>query len=78
MYGLWVDYSVWCRFILGKKYSCEVKLLSRVQLFSTPWTVAHQAPSSMGFSKQEYQSGLPFPPPGDLPNLGIKPRSPTL
>ena len=39
----------------------EVKLLSRVQLFATPWTVAYQAPPSMGFSRQEYWSGLPFP-----------------
>ena len=45
---------------------------------ATPWTVAHQAPPSMGFSRQEYWSGLPFPSPGDLPNPGIKPRSPTL
>ena len=44
----------------------------------TSWTVAHQAPLSMGFSKQEYWSGLPFPSPGDLPNPGIKPRSPVL
>ena len=43
-----------------------------------PWTVAHQAPLSMGFSRQEYWSGLPFPSPGDLPNPGIEPRSPTL
>ena len=43
-----------------------------------PWTVVHQAPPSMGFSRQEYWSGLPFPPPGDLPNPGIEPRSPTL
>ena len=43
-----------------------------------PWTVAHQAPPSMGFSKQEYWSGLPFPSPGDLPNPGIEPRSPAL
>ena len=43
-----------------------------------PWTVAHQALLSMGFSRQEYWSGLPFPSPGDLPNPGIKPRSPTL
>ena len=43
-----------------------------------PWTVAHQAPPSMGFSRQEYWCGLPFPSPGDLPNPGIKPRSPTL
>ena len=56
----------------------EVKLLSRVQLLATPWTVAHQAPLSMGFSRQEYWSGLPFPSPGDLPDPGIEPRSPTL
>ncbi len=54
----------------------KVKLLSRVRLFATPWTVAHQAPLSMGFSRQEYWSGLPFPTPGDLPNPGIKPGSP--
>ena len=54
---------------------------SHVQLFATPWTIAHQAPLSMGFSKQEYWSGFPCPPPGDLPNPGIKPvslRSPAL
>ena len=45
---------------------------------ATPWTVACQAPLSMGFSRQEYWSGLPFPSPGDLPNPGIKPRSPAL
>ena len=44
----------------------------------TPWTVARQAPLSMGFSRQEYWSGLPFPSPGDLPNPGIEPRSPAL
>ena len=44
----------------------------------TPWTVAHQAPPSMGFSRQEYWNGLPFPSPGDLPDPGIKPRSPAL
>ena len=44
----------------------------------TPWTVAHQAPLSMGFPGQEYWSGLPFPSPGDLPDLGIKPVSPAL
>ena len=54
----------------------EVKSLSRVRLFATPWTVAYQAPPSMGFSRQEYLSGLPFPSPGDLPDPGIKPRSP--
>ena len=46
--------------------------LSRVQLFATPWTVAHEAPQFMGFSRQEYWSGLSFPPPGDLPNPGIE------
>ena len=50
--------------------------LSRVQLFETPWTVAHQVPLSMEFSRQEYWSGLPFPTPGDLSDLGIEPRSP--
>ena len=60
-------------------YVCKwVKSLSRVRLFATPWTVAHQAPPSMGFSRQEYWSGLPIPSPGDLPNPGIEPRSPTL
>ena len=56
----------------------EVKPLSRVQLFVTPWTVAYQAPPSMGFSRQEYWSGLPFPSPGYLPDPGIEPRSPTV
>ena len=51
---------------------------SRVRLFATPWTVAYQAPLSMGFSRQEYWSGLPFPSPGDLPNPGIEPGSPAL
>ena len=50
--------------------------LSRVGPFVTTWTVARQAPLSTGFSRQEYWSGLPFPPPGDLPNPGIKPESP--
>ena len=56
----------------------EVKSLSRVRLCATPWTVAYQAPPSMGFSRQEYWSGLPFPSPRDLPNPGIKPGSPAL
>ena len=56
----------------------KVKSLSRVRLFATPWTVAYQAPPSMGFSRQEYWSGLPFPSPGDLPDPGIEPRSPAL
>ena len=49
-----------------------------VRLFVTPWIVAHQALLSMGFSRQEYWSGLPFPPPGDLPNPGTEPASPAL
>ena len=56
----------------------KVKSLSRVWLFATPWTVVCQVPSSMGFSRQEYWSGLPFPSPGDLPNPGIEPGSHTL
>ena len=56
----------------------EVKSLSHVWLFATLWSIAHQTPLSMGFSRQEYWSGLPFPSPGDLPNPGIEPRSPTL
>ena len=55
-----------------------MKLLNHVQLFTIPWTVAHQAPPSMGFSRQEYWSGVPFPPPGDLSNPGIEPGCPTL
>ena len=52
-----------------------VKSLSRVRLFVAPWTVARQAPPPMGFSRQEYWNGLPFPSPGDLPNSGIEPGS---
>ena len=55
-----------------------VQLLDQVQLFVTPWTVVHQAPLSMGFHRQEYWSGLPFPSPGDLPGPGIEPIFPTL
>ena len=57
---------------------CVCYLLSYVQLLATPWIVAHQAPLSMGFPRQEYWSGLPFPPPGDLPDPGIKPEPPVL
>ena len=55
-----------------------MKLLSHVQLFATPWIVAYQAPPSMEFSRQEYWSGLPFPPPGYLPDPGVELRSPSL
>ena len=54
----------------------HAKLLSHVRLFVTPWTIAHQAPLSMGFPRQEYWSELPFPPPEDLPDPRIKPASP--
>ena len=69
--GIWIHLPLW-------KVSQSVKSLSRVQLFVTPWTATHQAPQSMGFSRQEYWSGSPFPSPGDLPNPGIEPRSPAL
>ena len=62
----------------GVGYDHVMSVLSPVRLFSTLWIVAHQAPPSMGFSRQEYWSGLPFPFPGDLPNTGIEPRSPAL
>ena len=51
-------------------------MLSQIRPFATPWTVALQAPLSMGFPRQEYWNGLPFPTPGDLPNPEIKPMSP--
>ena len=54
------------------------RLLSCVQLFAIPWTVAHQTPPSVGFSRQEYWSGLTFPSLGDFPNSGIEPASPAL
>ena len=62
--------------IIGKSLCVSCSGVS--VLFMTPWTVAHQAPLSMGFPRQEYWSGLPFPPPGDLPNPGIEPESPSL
>ena len=57
-------------------FKFKVKSLSRVRLFATPCTIAHQAPPSMDFSRQDYWSGLPFFSPGDLPNPGIEPWSP--
>ena len=65
---------------LASKRSVKCCSLSHVRLFATPWTVwtvAHQAPLSMAFSRQEYWSGLPFPPPGDLADLRIEPWSPS-
>ena len=61
-------------FTLGAVPAC---MLSHLQLFTTPWTVARQAPLRLKFSRQEYWSELPFPPPRDLPDPGIKPTSPT-
>jgi len=65
---------MWCFVLMEVK----VKSLSHVGLFATPWTVAYQAPQSMGFSRQEYWIGLPFPSPGDLPHPGIETGSPEL
>ena len=62
----------------GLVYSRCAQLFSHVWLFATPWTVAHQTSLSMGFPRQEYWCGFPFPSPGDLPNPGIKPTSPAL
>ena len=52
-------------------FSCMLTLFSRAQLFVTLWTIVHQAPLSMGFSRQEYWGGMLFPPPGHLPNPGM-------
>ena len=60
----------------GLNELCKLSRFSHVRLFVTSWTVAHQAPLSMGFSRQEYWSGLLCPPPGDLPDLEIEPESP--
>ena len=57
------------------KLQCVLSYFSRVRLFATPWTVAHQVPLSMGFFRREYWWGLLFPSPGDLPNSGIEPVS---
>ena len=66
--------------VSGREYTVKVKVksLNRVRLFATPWTVAYPPPPSMGFSRQEHWSGLPFPSPGDLPDPGIEPGSPAL
>ena len=74
----WGKLASWQCELFPFSFPFEVKLLSRVWLFTIPWTIAYQAPPSMEFSRQEYCSGLPFPSPGDLPDPRIKPRSPTL
>ena len=71
VFSIFVSRVILCRI-------CEVKLLSCVQLFMTPWTVAYQAPQSVGFSRQEYWSELPFPSPEDLPHPGLETGSPAV
>ena len=72
----WAKFFGGCDFLSDSEF--EVKLLSRVRLFATPWTAAYQAPPSVGSSRREYWSVLPFASPGDLPDPGIEPGSPTL
>ena len=68
--------TLFCDCILGQGVHPSMLILGHVRLFVTPWTVAHKAPLSIEFSRQEYWSGLPFPPPGDLPDPGIKSLAP--
>ena len=78
----WSNQGGWSRAALDLKY-CLVRAcmhaqpLSHVRFFATPWTVARQAPLSMGFPRQKCWNGWPFPPPGDLPDPGIEPISPS-
>ena len=81
----WINVCVYVQFyikhvgqsLLGMFFDvCMLSCFSHVQLFANPWTVTHQAPLSMGFSRPEHWGGLPFPPPGDLPNPGNKPDKP--
>ena len=70
--GYWQTITAW-----SENNCCmPAQSLSCVQLFETPWTAAHKAPLSMGFPRQAYRRGLPFPTPGDLPDPGIEPTSP--
>ena len=75
LYHIYLKNGIWDFFFL-----CSVCLyiLSHVEFFVTPWIIARQAHLSMGFSRQEYWSGLPFPSPGHLPDPGVEPRSPAL
>ena len=75
--NIFIYKSLHIQFYILHKFVC-VYIKSHVWLFMTPWTVAYHTPPSMGFSRQEYWSGLPFPSPGDLPDPGIEPVSPTL
>ena len=67
-----------CLLFFTRTKQVKVKPLSHVRLFATPWTVTHQPLLSVGFSRQEYWSGLPFSSPGDLSDPGTEPRSPAL
>ena len=73
--SLWWEYLGKADTCLSWRKACVLRWISRVQLFATLWTTGHQTPMTMGFCKQEYWSGLPCPPPGDLPNPGIEPAS---
>ena len=76
-----VSHFKYCHYMLLIKLDVCMSMLrhsSRVRLFATQWTAAHQAALSMGFSRQEYWSGLAFPSPEDLSKPGIRPVSPTL
>ena len=75
---LTLSYTLHCKSKCQSWYVSEVKSLSCVRLFVTTWTVAYHIPPSMGFSRQEYWNGLPFPSPGDLPDSGIEPKYPAL
>ena len=77
LYSLYVIYKIRKK-VMKMSFNSSVSLLSRVRLFATPWTLSHQVPLSMEFSRQEYWSGLPCTPLWDLPNPGTEPRSPTL
>ena len=76
-FGMW-SWWLWKTLMSPEKWKLKVISLSCFRLFATPWTVAYQAPLSMGFSKQECWSGFPCPSPGDLPDPGTEPRSPAL
>ena len=73
---IYMNIHMYIYIYMYEKWKCQ--LLSRVQFSATPWTVALQTPLFMGLSRQEYWSGLPFPSPGDRPDPGIKPASPSL
>ena len=77
-FKVFVSLLIFCLVDLFIGVKVKMKSLSCVQLFVTPWTVAYQSPPSMGFSRQGYWSGLPFPSPGDLHYPGTEPRSLTL